>query len=79
MSGFLSLFFVSFKAEASMPEKEVQKETDEGRRKWQKRIIGKDVFGLGLGKPSMLDHLMVTDTRRYGEVKLGSLSGNTIK
>ena len=32
---------------------------------WQKRILGHDVFGLGVNKPSPLDHLMTTNTQRY--------------
>ncbi|XP_065661439.1 uncharacterized protein LOC101239215 [Hydra vulgaris] len=51
--------------EAAMPEKLEQQIADQKRRIWQKRHLGPDVFGLGLGKPSVLDHLMVSDTRRY--------------
>ncbi|XP_057315685.1 uncharacterized protein LOC130656782 [Hydractinia symbiolongicarpus] len=45
--------------------REEQNEMERQRLKYQKRILGYDVFGLGLGKPSFLDHLMVSDTRRY--------------
>ena len=36
---------------------------------WQKRILGHDVFGLGVNKPSPLDHLMTTNTQRYDKNK----------
>ena len=57
-------------------EEEVQrlKEETELRQDWQKRILGPDVYGLGAGKPSMLDHLMTTDVRRYAPVTIGPLS-----
>merc|ERR1711881_29557 len=51
-----------------------ERRRDENRRRWQRRIIGRDVYGLGTGKVSMLDHLMVTDTRRYAPVINGPIS-----
>ena len=62
-------------------EDEVQrvKKEAENQQRWEKRILGKDVFGLGAGHPSMLDHLMVTDTRRYAAVRNGPLSSKLLQ
>ncbi|XP_066935548.1 uncharacterized protein [Clytia hemisphaerica] len=56
------------KEEAEIPKEKLEEiESIKNRMLWQKRILGHDVFGLGAGKPSPLDHFMVTDTRRYSK------------
>merc|ERR1711962_327272 len=75
------LEFPYLQAHETEVEEEVQrvKAETEDRLAWQRRILGPDVYGLGAGKPSFMDHLMRTDVRRYAPVINGPLSKSLLK